>query len=98
MELIFVSERGSLVIDMTVSTPNLGRLVKCWHWSDEVSLSDHRYIRCTLEQVEVAPTYHRNPRNTNWMRYKEDLWKRMKDFPSRLGCKLELDRAAVNVE
>ena len=61
------------MIGIAVCTPNLRRLVKGWHASEEVSLSDHMYIRYILEKMEVAPTYYRNPRNNNWNGYREGL-------------------------
>jgi hypothetical protein len=41
------------VIDLTLGTNEIANLVGNWHVSDEVSLSDHRYICFELGNISI---------------------------------------------
>jgi hypothetical protein len=43
-EPAFVISNRKEVIDLTLETDKIGDLVTNWHVSDEISLSDHRYL------------------------------------------------------
>jgi hypothetical protein len=43
-EPTFVLRNRNKFIDLTLGTDKIGDLVTNWHVSDEISLSDHRYI------------------------------------------------------
>jgi hypothetical protein len=49
------------VIDLTLGTDKIGDLVTNWHVSDEISLSDHRFIVFQVGDLEVT-TSHMTPR------------------------------------
>jgi hypothetical protein len=42
------------VIDLTLGTDKIGDLVTNWHVSDDISLSDHRYIVLQVGDLEVT--------------------------------------------
>jgi hypothetical protein len=43
-----------VVIDLTLGTDKIGDLVANWYVSDEISLSDHRYIVFKMGDLEVT--------------------------------------------
>jgi hypothetical protein len=61
------------VIDMTLGTDKTGDLVTNWHVSDEISLSDHRYIVFQVGDLEVTRLTYRNSNRTNWEDLKVNL-------------------------
>jgi hypothetical protein len=61
------------VINLTLGTNKIGDLATNWHVSDEISLSDHRYIVFQVGDLEVTGLTYRNPKRTNWESYQEDL-------------------------
>ena len=48
----FVTTNRQEVIDITIATFYAGNLIKDWHVSEEVSCSDHRYIRFTVRGID----------------------------------------------
>jgi hypothetical protein len=48
----FVTPNGQEVIDITIATIHAGNFVKDWHVTEEVSCSDHRYIRFPVAGIE----------------------------------------------
>jgi hypothetical protein len=44
----FVMSNMQEVIDITIATLYTGNFIKDWHVTEEVSYSDHRYIRFTV--------------------------------------------------
>jgi hypothetical protein len=69
----FVISNRKEVIDLTLRTDKTGDLVTNWHVSDEISLSDHRYIVFQVGDLEVIRLTYRNPKTTNWESYREDI-------------------------
>ena len=57
------------VIDLTLGTDKIGDLVTNWHVSDEISMSDHRYVVFQVGDLEVTRLTYRNPTRTNWESY-----------------------------
>jgi hypothetical protein len=72
-EPTFVISNRKEVIDLTLGTVKIGDLVTNWHVSDEISLSDHRYIAFQVGDLEVTRLTDCNPTRTNWESYREDL-------------------------
>jgi hypothetical protein len=61
------------VTDLTFGTNKIGNLVRNWHVSDELSLSDHRYICSQIGNITINQVTFRDPRRTNGESYKENL-------------------------
>ena len=61
------------VIDLTLTTAHIYQRVLNWRVSDEPSLSDHRYIDFTLHASPPKPITYRNPRCTDWNKFRECL-------------------------
>jgi hypothetical protein len=68
----FVTRNTKEVIDLTLGTDKIGDLVIIWHVSDEISLSDHRYIVFQVGDLEVTRLTYRIPKKTNLESYRED--------------------------
>ena len=66
-------------------------LVKDWKVSSEPFGSDHRQIRCTLEQIQTEKKWGRNPRPTNWAGYRADLESQLKNALNRFYSKEDLE-------
>jgi hypothetical protein len=62
----FVTSNRQEVIDITIATLHTGSFIKDWHVTEEVSCSDHRYIRFTVMGNDNSVITYRNPRRTDW--------------------------------
>ena len=69
----FVTTNSQEVIDITIATFYAGNLIKDWHITEEVSCSDHRYIRFTVRGIDHSVKTYRNPRSTDWESFRTDL-------------------------
>ena len=69
----FVTARCQSVIDITLASDNIANLIQGWQVSDEVSMSDHRWIRFTLNRFSVKKREYRNPRLTDRQLYLHKL-------------------------
>jgi hypothetical protein len=69
----FLISNRKEVIDFTLGTDKIGDLMTNWHVSDEISLSDHRYIEFQVGDLEVTRLTYRNPKRINRESYQEDL-------------------------
>ena len=94
----FVGARGHTVIDVTICSRNLFSSIRDWRVLEEDSLSDHRYIEFWLEGRGKEPVYSRNPRNTDWDKYREQLSQRLEQFPRHYGTPLLVDLAVSFLE
>ena len=72
-EPTFVVSNRQEVIDFTLGTHKVVDLVSDWHVSDEISLSDHRYILFQVSDIEISKITYHNPKRTNWESYQEDI-------------------------
>jgi hypothetical protein len=54
-------------------TDKTGDLMTNWHVSDELSLSDHRYIVFQVGELEVTRFTYCNPKRNSCESYQEDL-------------------------
>ena len=61
-EPTFVISNRKEVIGLTLHAHNLGDLVTNWHASDEIYLSDHRYILFQVGDLEVTRVTYHNPK------------------------------------
>ena len=94
----FTELRGQSVIDITICTSDVFSKMHGWRVSEEVSLSDHRYIDFWTEGRGEGLTFYRNVRKTDWRRYRTDLKENLEGFPRRYGTPLEIDRAVDRLE
>ncbi|KAJ8912748.1 hypothetical protein NQ315_016704 [Exocentrus adspersus] len=70
----FVTRNRQEVIDITIRNSWSSHLVKKWHVSLEVSMSDHRHILFNLETDTVSEEReYRNPKLTVWSTYRDSL-------------------------
>ena len=69
----FVTSNRQEVIDITIATVYAGNFIKDWHITEEVSHSDHRYIRFTVTGKDRSVEVYRNPRRTDWESFRTDL-------------------------
>jgi hypothetical protein len=72
-EPTFVICNRKEVTDLTLGNNRIGNLVSNWHVSDELSLSDHRYICFQIGNIDIAKVTSRDPKRTNWESYKDNL-------------------------
>lgn len=77
----FVTSNRKEVIDLKIGAYNIGDLVINWHVSNEISLSNHRYILLQAGDLQVSRLIHRDPKRTNWEFYREDLKARLGFVP-----------------
>ncbi|XP_045453518.1 uncharacterized protein LOC123662762 [Melitaea cinxia] len=68
-EPTFVTSRSQTIIDLTLATEHVSEYISDWHVSDDVSCSDHRWIKYNLEVTLTSPTPRRNPRKMDRGRY-----------------------------
>jgi hypothetical protein len=69
--------------------------IKDWHVSDELSLSDHRYICFNMDADRTTQVPTCIPRKTNWKRFEQLLKDSKSSFEvANIGDSAELDRAA----
>jgi hypothetical protein len=69
----FVTSNRQEFIDITIATFYAGNFINDWHVTEEVSCSDHRYIRFTVTGIDCSVEVHRNPCRTNWESFRTDL-------------------------
>jgi len=94
-EPTFVNSIRSEVLDLTISTKQLSYKIINWHVSDEVTLSDHRYLAFELVSAKTSIIKTRNPRRTDWVLYQDKLEEETKALRGlNLSNKLECDSYA----
>ena len=95
----FVNARRGEVIDITLATNMASRIIDNWHVSNEVSLSDHRYICFRYKTNQARTTIRRrNPKNTDWIKYRTDLKIHLGDPKFRLNSILDIEFEADRLE
>jgi hypothetical protein len=90
----FVTSNRKEVIDITIATLYAGNLIKDWHVTEEVSCSDHRYIRFTVMGIDQTVNTYRNPRRTDWESYKTDLLVGLRGLTDKINNYIDLETAA----
>jgi hypothetical protein len=66
---------------LTLRTYNIGDLVINLHVSNEISLSNLRYILLQAGDLQVSRLIYRDPKGTSWKSYREDLKARLGFVP-----------------
>jgi ribonuclease HI len=61
------------VIDLTLSTVNIGRRIINWKVNTGESFSDHKYIQMEIKTDKLEPEKFRGKKNTNWVGYRETI-------------------------
>jgi hypothetical protein len=77
-QFTFVSanEQKKSIVDYTVASPNFARQVATWRVSDEVTLSDPRYIQMSITSGEDRTDERKqrfDMRNADWKRFEQIL-------------------------
>ena len=70
-EATFVTRARSEVLDITLITDNDILSVMKWRVSETSSFSDHRYITFEINYSKTEIDPFRNPKKTNWVRFKQ---------------------------
>lgn len=60
-------------IDVSLASFGISSQICNWRVDDEPSLSDHKYIQMEIKRIDKPERVYRNPRNTNWEKYRQDL-------------------------
>jgi hypothetical protein len=90
----FVTTNRQEVIDITISTLYAGNLIKDWHVTEEVTCSDHRYIRFTVRGINHSVKIYRNPRRTKWESFRTDLSGGLRGMTDKINNFMDLEMAA----
>jgi len=90
----FVTTNRQEVIDITIATFYAGSLIKDWHVSEELSCSDHRYIRFTVRGFDHSVKIYRNPRRTDWKSFRTDLSGGLRGMADKINNFIDLKIAA----
>ncbi|XP_011313302.1 uncharacterized protein [Fopius arisanus] len=89
----FMDCRRHEVLDITIFTTGMVDVVRDWRVSKEPSGSDHSQIRLSLTgRTDIIQ--RRNPKNSDWKGYREELSLRIQDVPSRFKNREQLEHAA----
>ncbi|XP_059050174.1 uncharacterized protein LOC131845154 [Achroia grisella] len=90
----FVTATRQEVLDITLATDKLAEYITHWHVSNENSMSDHKHIRFTIEAAtDSNPILYRNPKATDWPKYRDSLTSLIADLPKSIESPLELEIA-----
>ncbi|XP_032687589.1 uncharacterized protein LOC116851864 [Odontomachus brunneus] len=78
----FRDSRREEVIDITIGTEEVSRLVGDWRVLKEPTGSDHNRIQFTLQHISEEK-WVRNPRRTDWIGYRKDVMAMLTKAPTR---------------
>ena len=90
----FVTTNRQQVIDITIATFYAGNLINDWHVTEEVSCSDHKYIRFTVRGIDHSVKIYRNPRRTDWESFRTDLSGGLRGMTDKINSIIDLEIAA----
>jgi hypothetical protein len=90
----FVTSNRQEVIYITIATLYASKIVKDWHVAEEVSCSDHRYIRFTVMGITHIIVTYRNPCRTNWESFGTDLSGCLNGMTDKINNCTDLEMAA----
>ena len=79
-EPTFINSVRSEVLDLTLATPFITSKIRNWSVLSEPTLSDHRCIEFSLTSIPAIKVKFRNPRKTDWTKYKKQLSKNLLDL------------------
>lgn len=85
------------VIDITLCSQFMSSKIKNWHVSDDVSLSDHRYICFDMESETTSIDEVRIPKFTDWDKYANTLQSLLGNIDSKITNSDELDRVSNEI-
>jgi hypothetical protein len=94
----FVTFSRQEVIDITITTSHAGSLIKDWHVNEEVSCSDHRYIRFTVMGIDHSVITYHNPRRTDWESFRTDLSGCLSGMTDKINNFTDIEIAANQVQ
>jgi hypothetical protein len=97
-EPTFVVCNRKEVIDLTLGTNKMVNLVSNWHVSDELSLSDHRYIHFQIGNITVSHATYRDPRRTNWESSTDNLNVNLETLSWRIRTIRDMDRSVDQLQ
>jgi hypothetical protein len=84
-------------IDLTITTPRIGEKINDWRVSNEPTLSDHRYIIFSVDNLTTKTKTFRNPRRTKWNIFNKVLAKEMEEQIIFIRNTDELNQAAEDL-
>ena len=94
----FVTSNRQEVTDITIATFHAGNLMKDWHVTEEVSCSDHRYIRFTVMGIDHSVLTYRNPCRTDWESFRTDLSGCLSGMTDKINNFTELEIASNQLQ
>lgn len=77
----FVVKNREEVIDITLVSTSILNHITNWWVDDEESLSDHRFIKATLNFGSPVPIFVRNRKKTDWLQYYEYVEDHLHQIP-----------------
>lgn len=89
----FVNRVRKEVIDVTLATQSAAREIAEWKVSNEVTFSDHRWITFDLTADNPQRNEFRNPRRTNWEKFRITLGESMDLNPGDIATREDVDNA-----
>lgn len=95
----FVTRRAKTIIDLTLANEGGANLISNWHVSDELSCSDHRWIRFQLGLTPTAPLPFRNVRKTNKEMFRRLLNEGLRalDYPDKLTNTKSIEQLVTKI-
>ncbi|XP_072377266.1 uncharacterized protein [Diabrotica undecimpunctata] len=92
----FVTKARKEVLDLTLCTSRISDIITNWVVSDEPSCLDYRHIRFDLD-IFPSEIKYRNPRDTNWVGYRESLSKNLEECMISFKSPEVIDSAAETI-
>ena len=90
-EPTFANAIRTEILDLTLCTRFLRTKISNWHVSDEMSLSDHRYVQFVINAGKKEKTYFRNPKKTEWSSYNKSLSQKLESLNLKINNIQELN-------
>ncbi|KAL1446432.1 hypothetical protein WDU94_012296 [Cyamophila willieti] len=69
-----------------------------WHVSREPSLSDHKFIELEVSNVDKTTVQYRNPRKTNWDKYRATLTSQLSHMRTDVKNTLDIELVSDNLQ
>jgi hypothetical protein len=90
----FVTSNRQDIIDFTIANFHAGNFIKNCHVTEEVSCSDHRYVRFNITIIGHSVEFYRNPHRTDWESFRSDLPGYLRDMEDRISNFIDFETAA----
>jgi hypothetical protein len=90
----FVTSNRQEVTDITIATLYAGNFIKDWYVTEEVSCSDHRYIRFTVTGIDRSVEVYHNPCSSDWESFRTDLLGCLCNMTDKITNFMDLETAA----